>query len=169
MDSAQDYTSPPTYIGGFSAMMKMGKLFKDVSQPNDELFLFHKRASLVIAGHNFQLSYVPKDYKPPAKFKMSTGGFPLNLMMSMLMPKGAFKSLLEGMPLPIDDAKKHAEAWQAVLAWDFEAWTSSHDPPTICGPDLSGDEIKQLIRASLGRTGEDDPTGSRLKWNQKHA
>jgi hypothetical protein len=55
-----------------------------------------------------------------------------------------------------------------VLSWDFKAWTSSHDPPNVCGPELSADEIKQLVREALHRTGEDDPTGAQLKWNVKH-
>ena len=37
-----------------------------------------------------------------------------------------------------------------------------------CGPDMSSDELKQAIRDSLARTGEDDPTGQSLKWNKKH-
>jgi hypothetical protein len=36
------------------------------------------------------------------------------------------------------------------------------------GPDLGGGELKRAIRASLARTGEDDPSGVRLKWNRKH-
>jgi hypothetical protein len=99
---------------------------------------------------------------------MTSGGFPMNLMMSMMMPKGAFKSMLEGMPGPIEDPKKHVEEWEQVLGWDFKAWTSAHDPPTICGPDMNGDDIKAAIRESLHRSGEDDPTGARLKWNIKH-
>jgi hypothetical protein len=55
-----------------------------------------------------------------------------------------------------------------VLDWDIRAWTTSHNGPTIVGPDLSGAELKQAIRASLAKTGEDDPTGARLKWNIKH-
>lgn len=55
-----------------------------------------------------------------------------------------------------------------VLDWDMRAWTTYHNPPTICGPDLSGPELKEAICASLARTGEDDPTGARLEWNMKH-
>jgi hypothetical protein len=49
-----------------------------------------------------------------------------------------------------------------VLAWDTRAWTTAHDPPTSCGPDTSGPQLKEAIRASLARSGEDDPTGARL-------
>jgi hypothetical protein len=165
---AADHSSEPTNLGGFGLMKMFGKLMKDTSQPNDEVFFFHRKSGLVIAGHNYQFSYTPKGYKPPEKFKLKMGGFPLSLMMKMMMPKGAFKSTLEGQPGPVADSKVHAEEWEAVLAWDIKAWTTSHDPPTICGPDMSGDEIKAAVRESLARSGEDDPTGARLKWNVKH-
>ena len=38
-----------------------------------------------------------------------------------------------------------------------------------CGASMgSGADIKAAVRASLARTGEDDPTGQRLAWNRKH-
>ena len=98
---------------------------------------------------------------------MKEGGFPMNVLMKLMMPRGSFRSMYEGMPGPIADSRKHHEEWEAVLAWDLKAWTTSHDPPTICGPGMSGDEIKAAIRASLHRSGEDDPTGARLKYNKK--
>jgi hypothetical protein len=94
---------------------------------------------------------------------MANGGFPINLMMKFMMPAGKFVSNLEGMPCPIADPAKHVEEWEMVLAWDMKAWTSAHNPPTVIGPPLSGEELKAAIRQSLARTGEDDPTGKRLK------
>jgi hypothetical protein len=168
INSPQDHSSAPETLAGFSLMMKFGKLFKDTSQPNDEVFLFHRASGLVIAGHNFQFAFTPKGYTPPDKFVMKAGGFPMNIMMGLMMPKGKFVSFFEGNPGPVADSKIHAEEWEAVLDWDIRAWTSSHNPPTICGPDMSGTEIKKAVRESLHRTGEDDPTGSRLKWNIKN-
>jgi len=168
MASPKDHTSALTSVGGFSLMFKMSKLMKDVSQPNDEVTLFHRPSGMVVGGHNYQFSYVPKGHKPPKEFALKNGGFPVGLMFKMLMPEGAFVSTFEGMPGPIADSKIHAEEWQMVLDWDIRAWTSSHNPPTVCGPDMSGAEIKTAIRASLARTGEDDPSGARLKWNEKH-
>jgi len=63
--------------------------------------------------------------------------------------------------------KKHYEEWQQVLDWDIKAWTTCHDPVAVCGPDFSGAEIKEAIRESLHRTGEDDPSGARLKHGFK--
>lgn len=166
--SAADHRSLPTNVGGFKFMKVMGGMMKDVEQPSDEVFLFHRASGLAIAGHNFQFMYKPKGYKPEARFKLSMGGFPVSWLFSMMMPKGSFRSTLEGQPGPIADSKIHAEEWAAVLGWDIKAWTSAHDPPTVCGPNLSGEEIKRLVRESLQRSGEDDPTGARLKWNIKH-
>lgn len=168
MKGARDYKSEHVRVSGFSMLTKMGKMLKDMSQPNDEVFLFHRASGLVIAGHNFQLSYVPKGYSPPPEFKLSSGGFIVNFMMSLMMPKGAFRSMLEGTPAPIADPRVHAEEWQRVLDWPVRAWTSAHDPPTVCGPDLDGEQIKQAVRDSIHKSGEDDPTGARLKWNIKH-
>jgi hypothetical protein len=165
---ATDHRSTPTHAGGFKFMKVMGTMMKDVQQPSDEVFFFHRASGLAIAGHNFQFMYQPKGYKPPPKFKMSMGGFPVSFMFSMMMPKGSFKSSLEGQPAPIADSKRHADAWAAVLDWNIKAWTSAHDPPTVCGPNLPGDEIKRLVRESIHRSGEDDPTGARLRWNVKH-
>jgi len=165
---AADHQSPPTRVGGFKFLKVMGGLMKDVQQPNDEVFLLHRASGLAIAGHNFQFIYKPKGYKPSPRFKMSMGGFPVSWLFSMMVPKGSFKSSLEGQPAPIADPAIHAQTWATVLDWDLKAWTSAHDPPTVCGPDLPADEIKQLIRASIHRSGEDDPTGARLKWNRKH-
>lgn len=165
---ALDHSSKPTNYGGFKMMMKFGKMMGDTSQPNDEVTFFHRKSGLAIAGHNFQFSYMPKGYKVPKEFKMKTGPFPLNLMMKMMMKPGDFKSTLEGQPGPIADSAMHFAQWQAVLDWEIRAWTTAHDPPTICGPDLNGAEIKQAIRESLHRSGEDDPTGARLTWNIKN-
>jgi hypothetical protein len=165
---AADHRSESRNVGGFKLMKTMGAMMKDVEQPNDEVFLFHRASGLAIAGHNFQFMYQPKGYKAPPKFKMPMGGFPMSLMFSMMMPKGSFKSTLEGQPGPIADAEIHAAEWAAVLDWNIKAWTSAHDPPTVCGPNLPGDEIKRLVRESIHRSGEDDPTGARLKWNVKH-
>jgi hypothetical protein len=99
---------------------------------------------------------------------MKAGGFPLNLMMKMMMPKGVFRSSLEGQPGPIADPAAHAAQWEMVLGWDVKAWTTAHDPPGVGGPDCEGEEIKAMVRASIHRSGEDDPTGKRLKWNIKH-
>lgn len=166
--AAADHRSPVTDVGGFKFMKAMGGMMKDVEQPNDEVFLFHRASGLTIAGHNFQFMYKPKGYKPAPKFKMTMGGFPVSWMFSIMMPKGSFRSTLEGQPGPIADSKLHADAWSAVLDWDIKAWTSAHDPPTVCGPNLPGNEIKRLVRESIHRSGEDDPTGARLKWNLKH-
>eukprot|EP00303_Exanthemachrysis_gayraliae_P010150 CAMPEP_0206023998 /NCGR_PEP_ID=MMETSP1464-20131121/37444_1 /ASSEMBLY_ACC=CAM_ASM_001124 /TAXON_ID=119497 /ORGANISM="Exanthemachrysis gayraliae, Strain RCC1523" /LENGTH=43 /DNA_ID= /DNA_START= /DNA_END= /DNA_ORIENTATION= len=38
---------------------------------------------------------------------------------------------------------------------------------SVCGPDLDAPELKRLIRESIRRTGEDDPTGERLVYNKK--
>ena len=168
IQSPVDHTSPKSALGGFGLMMGFGKVLKDPSQPTDEVTFFHRASGLVIAGHNYQFSYTPKGYVPPPKWKLKAGGFPMSLLMNMMMPKGAFNSSLEGQPGPIADPKVHAEEWNMVLAWDIRAWTTAHDPPTICGPDMSGPQLKEAIRASLARSGEDDPTGARLKWNVKH-
>jgi hypothetical protein len=168
MNSPQDHASGTSRLGGFSLMMKMGKVMGDKSQPNDEVCFLHKASGLVIAGHNYQFMYTPKDHVPPAKFQMQMGGFPMSLMMKMMMPKGKFVSNFEGDAGPIADPKIHAAEWETVLAWDIRAWTSAHNPPTVCGPDLSGEAIKAAVRESIHRTGEDDPTGARLKWNIKH-
>ena len=163
---ALDHSSKPTSYGGFKMIMKFGSLMKDVSQPIDEVTFFHKKSGLVIGGHNYQVFYTPNGYKAPEKFKTNAG--PLNLMMKLMMKPGDFKSTLEGQPGPIADSKLHLEEWELVLTWDIKAWTSAHNPVSICGPDLSGDEIKKAIRESLSRSGEDDPTGARLKWNIKN-
>jgi hypothetical protein len=168
MASPKDHTSPPGSLSGFSLMMAMGKAMKDASQPNDEVTLLHRASGLVVGGHNYQFAYTPKGYSAPSKFKLKSGGFPMNVLMSMMMPKGKFASLFEGQPGPIADSKIHAAEWKMVLDWDLRAWTTAHNPPTICGPDLSGADLKAAIRASIARTGEDDPTGARLKWNMKH-
>jgi hypothetical protein len=168
LNSPQDHSSPPETLGGFPLLLKFGKLMKDTSQPNDEVFLFHKASGLVIAGHNYQFAYTPKGYTPPEKFVLKAGGFPMNFLMGMMMPKGKFVSWLEGNPGPIADSKIHLEEWEMVLSWDIRAWTSCHNPPAICGPDLNGEQIKEAVRQSLHRTGEDDPTGARLKWNIKN-
>jgi len=55
-----------------------------------------------------------------------------------------------------------------MLSWDIKAWTSAHNPVSIYAADLSRNEIKKTIRESLGRSGEDDPTGGRLKWDIKN-
>jgi hypothetical protein len=166
--AAKDHSSEEVHLGGFKLMKFFGALTKNVSQPNDEVFLFHKASGLVIAGHNFQFIYKPKGYKAPTKHKLNGGGFPLSIMFNMMMPAGSFKSALEGQPGPIADPEVHASTWSAVLDWDIKAWTSCHDVPTVCGPDVDGDGIKELVRASLARSGEDDPTGGRLKWTKKH-
>lgn len=165
-----DHASTPTSFGGFAMLKAFGKIMGDVSQPTDEVVLFHKKSGLVIAGHNFPFSYVPKGYKAPVRFALKAGPFPINLMMKMTMMKpGSFKSLLETQPGPIADPKRHAEAWEAVLAWPIRAWVTAHDPPTVSGPDMAGEEIKNAVRESIHRSGEDDPSGARLKWNIKHA
>jgi hypothetical protein len=164
-----DHTSPRLDLGGFRYMKRMMQLSKDVSQRMDEVTLFHRATGLVVGGHNFQFAYTPKGYKPPPDLAMRTGGFPMNLIMSMtLMSKGAFKSLFESQPGPIADPSVHVAEWEEVLGWDIQAWTTCHNPPTIIGPQMSGEEIKAAIRKSLARTGEDDPTGMRLKWTRKH-
>jgi len=168
MGSPKDHTSKPVSLGGFSLMMAFGKVAKDTSQPNDEVTFFHRASGMVVGGHNYQFMYTPKGHNPPPKFALKMGGFPMGLMMGMMMPKGAFVSSLEGQPGPIADPKVHAEEWQRVLGWDMRAWTTAHNPPTVCGPDLSGPQLKEAIAASLARSGEDDPTGARLKWNVKH-
>jgi hypothetical protein len=168
LGGAKNHESPEVKVGGLKMMKTMGTMMSDVSQPNDELFLFHAASGLAIAGHNFQFIYKPKGYKAPPKFKLADGGFPMNLMMSLMSPKGTFKSMLETQAGPIADPAEHVARWQAVLDWDIKAWTCFHDPPTVCGPDLDGETIKQKIRESLQRSGEDDPTGARLKWTKKH-
>jgi hypothetical protein len=168
MASPKDHRSPPASLSGFSLLMAMGKAMKDTSQPNDEVTLFHRASGLVVGGHNYQFSFTPKGYATPNKFKLKTGGFPMGFLMSMMMPQGKFVSSLEGQPGPIADSKVHTDEWKMVLDWDMRAWTTAHNPPTIIGPDLSGAELKEAISASLARTGEDDPTGARLKWNIKH-
>ena len=120
-------------------MMKFGKLMSDTSQPNDEVTLLHRASGLVVAGHNFPFSYVPKGYRAPDKFQIKVGPFPMNLLMKMMMKPGTFNSSLEGQPAPVADSKRHLEEWEAVLDWDIRAWTTAHDPPTICGPDMGGD------------------------------
>jgi hypothetical protein len=164
---AQDHRSKGSKLSGFERLKLFSKISKDFSQPTDEVFFFHRDTGLVIAGHNFQFIYRPKGYKAPPRFKMQNGGFPLNILLKFLLPDGAFKSALEGQPAPIADSVVHAAEWEAVLDWDIRHWTSCHNPPQIGGPDLSGDDIKTAVRASLARSGEDDPTGNRLKWNQK--
>jgi hypothetical protein len=89
--------------------------------------------------------------------------------MRLMTPPGSFTSMLESQPQPIADPERHVQTWKQVLAWDLAAWTTSHDPPGVGGPPWSGDAIKQAIRESLARTGEDDPTGARLKWNRKRS
>jgi hypothetical protein len=168
MASPKDHSSPAASLSGFSLLMAMGKAMKDTSHPNDEVTLFHRASGLVVGGHNYQFSFTPKGYSPPAQFKLKSGGFPMGFLMSMMMPKGRFVSFFEGQPGPLADSKIHVDEWRMVLGWDMRAWTSAHNPPTICGPDLSGAELKDAIAASLARTGEDDPTGARLKWNIKH-
>jgi hypothetical protein len=168
LGAAKNYTDPVVKVGGLKLLKMMGGLMKDLSQPNDEVFLFHKASGLVIAGHNFQFIYKPKGYKASPEHKLNAGGFPMNLMFSMMMPKGSFKSALEGQPGPIADPAVHASTWESVLQWDIKAWTSAHDPPMVCGPDLDGDGIKQAVRESIHRSGEDDPTGASLKWTKKH-
>lgn len=165
---AQDHRAKSTKLSGFARLKLFSKVSKDFSQPTDEVFFFHRGTGLLIAGHNFQFIYRPKGYKAPARFKMQSGGFPLNILLKILLPDGSFKSALEGQPAPIADSKVHAEEWEAVLDWDIRHWTSCHNPPQVVGPNLSGEEIKAAVRASLARTGEDDPTGKRLKWNKKH-
>jgi hypothetical protein len=168
MASPKDHRSPPASLSGFSLLMAMGKAMKDTSQPNDEVTLFHRASGLVVGGHNYQLAFTPKGHATPPKFKLKTGGFPMGVLMSMMMPKGKFVSMFEGQPGPIADSRVHADEWRMVLDWDIRAWTTAHNIPTVCGPDLSGLELKEAIVASLARTGEDDPTGARLKWNIKH-
>ena len=168
MNSPKDHSSPMLALGGFSLLMKFGKLMGNPSHPADEVTLLHRASGLVVGGHNYQFMYKPKGYKAPSKFQTSMGGFPMAMMMDMMMPKGSFKSELEGQPGPIADSKKHLDEWNMVLGWPIRAWTTAHNPPTVVGPDISGDEIKAAIRASLQRSGEDDPTGARLKWNVKH-
>jgi hypothetical protein len=165
--TAEDHRSAPNNVDGFKFMKVMGSMMKDVEQPTDEVFLFHRASGLAIAGHNFQLMYTPKGHKATPSFKLRMGGFPLSLMFAMMMPKGTFKSSLEDQPGPVADSKVHAASWAAVLDWDIRAWTSAHDPPTVCGPKLPGAEIKRLVRESIHRSGEDDPSGARLKWNLK--
>ena len=165
---ALDHRSKPTKLSGFARLRLFSSLARDFSQPSDEVFFFHRASGLVIAGHNYQFIYTPKGHNPPAEFKMQNGGFPLNILFRFLNPPGTFKSALEGQPAPVADPKIHAEEWQAVLDWDIRAWTSCHNPPRVCGPDMSGEEIKAAVRASIARSGEDDPTGARLKWNIKN-
>jgi hypothetical protein len=167
-NSPQDHRSGATAVGGLKLIMSMMTMMKDTTQPTDEVTFFHRASGLVIGGHNYQLMYVPKDHAPPPELRMRAAPFPMNLMMLMMMPKGAFVSGLEGNPGPIADSRVHADEWNLVLGWDIRAWTGAHNPPTVVGPDLSGAEIKQAIRASIARTGEDDPTGARLKWNIKN-
>jgi hypothetical protein len=164
---AHDHRSGGAKLSGFGRLKLFSKISKDFSQPTDEVFLFHRATGLVIAGHNFQFIYKPKGYKAPPRFKMENGGFPLNILLKILLPDGSFKSALEGQPAPIADSKIHATEWQAVLDWDIQHWTSCHNPPQVCGPNMGGEEIKAAIRASLARSGEDDPTGQQLKWNKK--
>jgi hypothetical protein len=166
---AADHSSTATNFKGFKLMMRMGPLMKDVSQPNDEVTFFHKKTGLVVGGHNFQFAYTPKGFKPDKEFTMKMGGFPMSIMMKMMMfPKGVFKSTYEGPASPIADSAAHWDQWQKVLEWDMKAWTSAHNTPTICGPEMTGDEPKAAIRESLKRSGEDDPSGASLKWNKKH-
>lgn len=163
-----DHGSKPIRVGGFGLLKMMMKMQKDLAQPTDEVFLFHKRSGLVVAGHNFPFSYVPKGYKPAPRFALKNGGFPANVLMRLMMPPGTFKSALELQPAPVVDAAKHAAAWESVLQWDVEAWATAHDPPTVSGPPMSGEEITAAVRASVQRSGEDDPTGARLLYNRKH-
>jgi hypothetical protein len=166
---ALDHSSKPTSYGSFKLMRRFPKLMKDTSQPNDEVALLHRKSGLVIAGHNFPFAFVPKGFKPTKEHKLNLGPFPIGFMLKMMMMKpGAFRSMLEAAPGPIADSKAHCDAWESVLSWDIGAWTTAHDPPTVCGPDMNGDEIKAAIRASLKRSGEDDPSGARLKWNIKN-
>lgn len=168
LGGAKDHRSPEQNVGGFKLLGLFAKTGKDLSQPTDEVFLFHKRSGLVIAGHNYQFIYEPVAHKPLTKHRMKRGGFPMSFLFKMILKKGQFVSSLEGQPAPIADSKIHAEAWEAVLAWELKAWTSCHNPPQVIGPDMTGTEIKEAVRASLHRSGEDDPTGARLKWNIKH-
>ena len=89
-------------------------------------------------------------------------------MMKLMMKPGDFKSNLEGQPSPIADSKLLLEQWELILSWDIKAWTSAHNPVSNYGADLSRNEMKKTIRESLGRSGEDDPTVARLKWNIKN-
>jgi hypothetical protein len=168
VDAAQDHTSNKVRVGGFALMKFFGKMTKQFDQTNDEVFLLHRASGLVVAGHNFPFIYRPKGYKAPPRFKMKLGGFPMGFFMNMGMPPGSFKSALEMQAQPIADSQKHWDEWQMVLDWDFSHWVTCHDPPQVSGPPGGGEAIKAMIRASLAKSGEDDPTGARLKWNKKH-
>lgn len=80
-------------------------------------------------------------------------------MLGALLKPGTFKSSMEDNATPIADPALHAATWEHVLSWPICAWTTAHDPPRVCGPDWTGDAIKDAIRASLAKTGELDPTG----------
>lgn len=166
---AHDHKAKATKLSGFARLKLFSRLSKDFSQANDEAFLFHRATGLVIAGHNFQFIYRPKGHRAPDQFKMQNGGFPLNILLKFVLSDGSFKSAFEGAPAPVADSKIHAQEWEAVLDWDIEYWTSCHNPPRVCGPKLSGADIKAAVRASIARTGEDDPSGARLTWNKKRA
>jgi|GEM_PF-1926347 len=168
LGGAKNHSSPRQNVAGFKLLGLFAKTGKDMSQPTDEVFLFHKKSGLVIAGHNYQFIFEPTGHKPQPQHKLKRGGFPMNVLFKMLLKKGQFVSSLEGQPQPIADSKIHLQEWETVLAWDLRAWTSCHNPPTVVGPPLSPKELKEAIRASLARTGEDDPTGARLKWNIKN-
>lgn len=117
----------------------------------------------MVGGHNYQFSYTPPGHSPEPEHVLSTGAFPLNLVFKLLVKNGVFKSSMEDNATPLGDIALHVQTWEKILAWPIRAWTTAHDPVKVCGPDASGKEIKELIRASLARTDELDPTGQTYK------
>lgn len=158
--------STPVELSGVSALKFLAKVTKDTEQETDEVVLYHRATGLVVGGHNFQFIFRPKGYKAPERFKLQFGGGIMSVIMNKTLPPGDFKSTLE-IKQPVTDPAAHAAEWEAVLEWPVIAeWTTAHNPPQICGPAGGDRVIKQLIRESLKRSGELDPTGAALLINR---
>jgi len=87
---------------------------------------------MIITGHLWEFSYIPKDYVIPESMAFR-GGF-LWKLVGWMTPKGTYNSAFTTLFKRIRDPKVHAQQWNEVLKWDFQYGCSHHDPPGVCGP-----------------------------------
>jgi hypothetical protein len=143
----------------------------------DDPVFYHKATKMIITGHHWEFSYMPKDFVTPEELK-NKGGWVYTLLIPLMTPKGGYDSAYTTLLKRFGDPKIHAAQWGEVMKWDFEYGTGHHDPPGMCGPidntavmkgegGLKG-HFKRKLKATGELTGE-PVEGSWLGWRYPNA
>lgn len=126
----------------------IGMLTSDFSTPQDDVVFFHKASGLIITGHHYEFSYMPKGYILPDELAFSGGFFFEKILPGMYFKPGRYDTSLGTHIQRIRDFKTHAAQWQEVMKWDYKYACSHHDAVKVCGP--SGPAVNKAVMEGEG-------------------